>query len=99
MDMDKLTSISEVVSALATFRTAVTDLGKTISGDDVTLSTNRAEVKAAWESENATAFDTQYGELIGYINEAYNSLVKYQAKIEAVVAEFQGFDATIQKAE
>ena len=97
--MDKLTNVSEVVSALATYKTAVTELGKILNGGDVTLTSNRKEVKDAWESENATAFDTKYGSLIGYIEEAYNSLVKYQAKIEAVVAEFQGFDATIQQAE
>ena len=95
--MDKLTNIAEVTSALATFKTAVAELGKILNGGDVTLQSNKDEVKAAWESENATAFDGQYASLIGYVGEAYSSLVKYQAKIEAVVAEFQGFDNTIEK--
>lgn len=96
--MDKLVNVSEVVSALATYQTAVAELGKILNGSDVTLETNRSEIKAAWVSDNATAFDTQYASLIGYIGAAYDSLVKYQAKIQAVVAEFQGFDATIEKA-
>ena len=99
MDKDRLTNVSLVVSALATYKTAVTELGKILSGNDVTLESNRKEVKGAWESANATDFDTKYVSLIGYVQAAYDSLVKYQAKIEAVVGEFQGFDATIQQAE
>ena len=97
--MDKIINLSETQSALASFKAAIDGLKGIIDGNDVTLSTNRDEVKAAWESDNALAFDAQYASLITYITEAYNSLVSYQDKIQAVVNEFQGFDTTIETGE
>lgn len=93
---DKIISLSEVTSALAEYKAAVEDLGKKLTGGDLTLETNKTEVNSAWQSDNASTFIANYTNLITYITEAYNSLVKYQDKIQGVVNEFVGFDTTIE---
>ncbi len=97
---DSIKNVSETVNALTEFNDALINFGNTIGGEDGTeLKTNQNQLRAAWESENATAFLTEYNNLIEYTTSAYKSLVKYQQKIQNVVNEFQGFDTTIEQGE
>ena len=90
--MDKLTDVGTVQSALAEFKTAVTNLKNTIND----LQTNKNNISNSWESNNASSFLTQYNSLINSLTEAFGGLDNYQQKIDAVVKEFIGFDTTIK---
>ena len=94
--MDSITDLNSVNSALEVYKNAVTKLNNTISNGDVNLMTNKAKIEASWISDNSTLFLAQYENLITYVTEAYKSLDSYQAKIQNVVNQFQGFDTTIE---
>ena len=90
--MNELANLTAVKVALLKFNNCITSLSNTIAE----LETNKGEISSAWNSSNATIFVGQYTELISYLQEAYDSLTKYQQKISNVVKEFEGFDNSIQ---
>ena len=89
--MDTLKNVSAVQNALAEYKTVMVNLTETISD----LEKNKKNISASWQSSNADSFLTQYDKLINSLREAYNNFSSYQAKIDAVVKEFIGFDTTI----
>ena len=94
--MDRIADLNSVKSALEVYKNAVTKLNDTISNGDVNLISNKAKIESSWISDNSALFLAQYESLITYVNEAYKSLDSYQAKIQNVVNQFQGFDTTIE---
>lgn len=93
--MDSLTNTSNVLSALAEYKKSVGVLNDTIAS----LDANKSAFMAAYESNNANDLLNKYEKLINNLTAAYTSLSSYQAKIDGVVAEFIGFDQTLQGGE
>ena len=93
--MDSLTNTSSVLSALAEYKKSIGVLNDTITS----LESNKSAFSAAYQSSNADDLLNKYDKLINNLTAAYTSLNSYQAKIDGVVAEFIGFDETLQSAE
>ncbi len=90
--MDSLKSLETVQSELTSLTTNIDTLNKIIND----LKGDEANITAAWQSDNANSFKSQYTELLSNLTEAANYLDSYKKKIESVVREIIGFDTTIQ---